>query len=176
MKLNTVRAKQAAIDTGAAVAGAVAVHALVNFASDKLATDHPTIVEHIPAAVAVLLMAAQAFEIAPKGNAAIDSALLGGSVIAVSGAVRNYTGANDPATNTTGAGHLVNTYFPPTGGGMNGLGSAPAWGIPYSEPMALSQYADGSTGGSQWAMPQLPQGDYEKARRAVRVMDVVERG
>lgn len=174
MKLNTVRAKQAAIDTGAAVAGAVAVHALVNFASDKLASDHPSIVEHIPAAVAVLLMAAQALDIAPKGNAAIDSALIGGSVIAVSGAIRNYSGANDPATNKSGVGQVVSTYFPPTGtglNGLNGLGDAPAWN--YTEAMPLAQYAAGGTGGSQWPQALLPEGDYGRAIKRIRHREVV---
>lgn len=124
MKLNAKRAKSAGINTGAAIVGAVAIHALTSFASDMLAEKSPdsTLGQHIPAITAAAIVAVQMLDIVPENNAIINSALLGGAVIAGSSAIRNYTGANDDTKNSEGLAQLVHQYVP----GLQGLGN-PGW-------------------------------------------------
>lgn len=143
MNFNEKRAKESAIDTGAAVAGAVAGLALTNKATAMLTEKSPSsgLIRHVPALVLGALIAAQAFDVIPD-NPLVDSAIQGASVVAGMQVVREYTGANTAAglTATSGLQHLINQYVPaftaegttavttavqaalPAASGVNGLG------------------------------------------------------
>jgi hypothetical protein len=158
MKLDANRGKSAAIDTGAAIAGAVAAHALTNFASEKVMASNPTstIGKYIPLMVAGVCIGVQAMGIVPRGNDALDSALLGASAVAGMSALRELTGANDDTKNTAGVAKLVAQYVPSLSG--TGLGNAPTY-LPYNE-MALAQSGRNQfmlTEGNGWpAAPAQP--------------------
>lgn len=115
MKFNQKRAKESAIDTGAAVAGAVAGLAVANKAAAMIAEKSPgsTITRHVPAILLGAVIAAQALDLVPD-SPLVDSALQGIAVVTGMQAVREYTGANTPAglTATSGVAALVNQYVP----------------------------------------------------------------
>jgi hypothetical protein len=136
MKLNKNRAKQSAIDTGAAVVGAVVAHAGSNYLSE-MADSNATlgkVKQHIPAILLGVVLAAQALDIAPANNDAVTSALLGAGVVTGMAAVREYSGANDETKNTAGLAEMVNKYVPGFNPGLQGLGY-----VDYTEMPSLSQ-------------------------------------
>lgn len=143
MKLNTNRAKQSAIDTGAAVIGAVAAHAGTKFLTETLVEKSPdsSLVPHIPAIVLGATIVAQALDLIPANNDYLNSALLGAGVVSGMAVVREYTGANDDTKNTAGIALQVNSYFP-------ALNGAPVWdNLPvttYREPMPQALQAAGN--------------------------------
>jgi len=115
MKFNQERAKESAIDTGAAVAGAVGYLALTNKAMALLTEKSPNsaITRHIPAIALGLMIAAQAFDVVPN-NEIVESAIQGGSAIAGMQVVREYGGANTATgrTATTGLQAMINKWVP----------------------------------------------------------------
>jgi hypothetical protein len=115
MQFSPDRAKEGAIDTGAAVVGAVATLAIINKVGALIAQKSPssTIPRHVPAIMLGLGLALQAFDVVPQ-NDMVDSALQGSAVVAGMQSLREYTGANTAAgmTATTGIAALINTYVP----------------------------------------------------------------
>lgn len=179
MKLNANRAKSAAIDSGAAIVGAVAAHALTNKATEMLLEKSPDseIAKHIPAILVAVCIGVQAMGIAPANNDYLTSALLGATVTSGMSAVREYSGANDDAKNTSSGSvaSLINQYVPAQGAaaGLMGLGNT----VDYREtaeilrmvgqgPTATRQLQPGTTlqnvGAAGWNNGQLagaaPQG------------------
>ena len=137
MDFKAQRAKSAAIDSGAALAGAIAAHALTNFASEKVMASNPTstIGKFIPLAVVAACIGVQAFGIVPAGNDMIQSALLGATVTSGMSAVRELSGANDDTKNTQGIAKIVSQYVP----SLSGLGNAPVMYDYRESPMVLAQ-------------------------------------
>lgn len=145
MDFNEKRAKSAGINTGAALLGAVAAHALTKKASDAIIEKSPDskIGQHLPAIVLVACIGVQAMGIAPAGNDMVESALLGASVVSGMAAVREYSGANDQSKNTAGLAQMVNQYVP----ALNGLGDV------YS---TYQEYPQSLVAGGQNMMLGLP--------------------
>jgi hypothetical protein len=115
MKFNQKRATESAIDTGAAVVGAVGFLAIINKATAIMTEKSPNsaITRHLPALGLGLMIAAQAFDIVPD-NEFVESALQGGSAVAGMQVVREYSGANTAAgrTATTGLQAMINQFVP----------------------------------------------------------------
>jgi len=167
MDFNQKRAKESAIDTGAAVVGAVAGLAVSNKVTALIAEKSPnsTMTRHVPAALLVGIIAAQAFDIVPD-SPLVDSALQGIAVVTGMQAVREYSGANTPAglSATSGIAALVNQYVP----ALQAEGSAPTTTaaavalqglglVPYNEPVDFRNpaYALAAAGRSQQTPPVM---------------------
>ncbi|RSK24196.1 hypothetical protein [Hymenobacter metallilatus] len=170
MKLNKNRAKQSAIDTGAAVVGAVVAHAGSTYLSG-MADSNATlgkVKQHIPAIVLGAVLAVQALDLVPASNDMVTSALLGAGVVSGMAAVREYTGANDETKNTAGVAEMVNKYVPGLSSGLQGLGY-----VDYTEAPSISSslLAAGNThralnGGSMGFLPVQAAASGQDVRKA----------
>jgi len=142
MKFNEKRAKEAGIDTGAAVAGAVGILALTNKATALMTEKSPNsaITPHIPAIVLACIIGAQAFDLVPD-NPLVDSALQGCSVVTGMQVVREYSGANTAQgrTATSGLQALINQYVPGFDqGGVTSASAVVQAALPASTTAALN--------------------------------------